>query len=295
MQSLSRQQIAASCLSRWQHEDERTEYFSTSFETWVDSIPSDAIDMIFHLLSSFCYYPHEIVNRYLVELHKDLIAKSTITDDNTIFISIKTTSGIGNSSNDYWVEYKLQNRINKYTCIDDIRKLLPEQSALISNVVIIDDCSGTGSTLTKYLGRNLDFFSDKNIYFITIHLMKTALDNINKFAQEKYIKIHVLFAIIQDKAFNDKYFEENGSLKEQFIDVSHKLNVNKDHILGFEETEGLFAFYNNTPNNTLGLFWHDTDKYRSLFPRKNDKRPAWMNFKVQRQYRKNQNYYSAQR
>lgn len=295
MQSLNRQQIAASCLSRWQHEDERTEYFSTSFETWVDSIPRDSIDMIFQLLSAFCYYPHEIVNRYLVKLHKDLIAKGTITDENTIFISIKTTSGIGNSSNDYWVEYKLQNKINKHTCIDDIRRLLPEQVALISNVVIIDDCSGTGNTLTKYLSRNLDLFSNKNIYFITIHLMKKALDNINKFAQEKKMKICVLFAMIQDKAFNDKYFAENQSFKEQFIDVSLGLNIHKDHILGFEESEGLFAFYNNTPNNTLGLFWHDTENYRSLFPRRNDKKPAWMNFKAQRKNRKKQNYYSAQK
>lgn len=295
MQGLSRQQIAASCLRRWQHEDDRTKYFSTTFETWVDSIPGDAIDMIFHLLSSFCYYPHEKVNRYLVELHEKLITKGTITDDNTIFISIKTTSGIGNSSNDYWVEYKLQNKINKYTCIDDIRRLLPEQSALISNVVIIDDCSGSGSTLTKYLGRNLDFFSGKSIYFITIHLMKAALDNINKYAQEKKLKICVLFAIVQDKAFSDKYFEENQSLKERFIDVSLGLNIHKNYILGYEESEGLFAFYNNTPNNTLGLFWHDIDKYRSLFPRKNDQKPAWMMLKTQRQDRKSQNYYSATR
>lgn len=295
MQGLNRQQTIASCLSRWQHEDDRTKYFSTTFDTWVDSIPSDAIDMIFYLLSIFCYYPHEIVNRYLVELHKELIAKGTITDENTIFISIKTTSGIGNSSNDYWVEYKFLNKLNKFTCIDDIRKLAREQVALISNVVIIDDCSGSGSTLTEYLGRNLDFFSEKNIYFITIHLMKAALDYINQYADERKLKVKVLFAIDQDKAFNDKYFEGDQSLKEKFIAVSHGLNIHKDHILGFEESEGLFAFYNNTPNNTLGLFWHDTEKYRSIFPRKNDKKPAWMLLKTQRQDRKSQNYYSATR
>lgn len=155
MSESNRQQIS-SCLARWQYEDKRTKYFSDIFDEWVKNIPSTAIEMIFYLLSRFCYYPHKLVNRYLVELHDRLITEGEITDDNTIYISIKSRTGIGNSSNDYWSEYKYQNNINKYSCIDDIRKISSMQHAAISNIVIIDDCSGSGKTLIDYLTANLD-------------------------------------------------------------------------------------------------------------------------------------------
>jgi hypothetical protein len=292
MQESNSHHIVTECLGRWRYEDERTKYFSDIFNTWVASIPKTAIEMIFHLLSTLCYYPHRLVNEYLVELHNRLNAKGEITNNNTIYISIKSRTGIGNSSNDYWVEYKFQNRINKYICFDDIRRLSPQQHAVISNIVIIDDCSGSGKTLVDYLRANSDFFRGKNIFFITIHVMKVALENINIFAKEENLKVDVLFIFEQDKAFKDEYFKDKDSMKDDFIKLSRDLNINDGHILGFEESEGLFAFYNNTPNNTLGLFRYDIGEYRSLFPRKDDKKPTWWNLKENKQVRKAQNYHS---
>lgn len=293
MQKFNHEQIIKSCLLRWQQEDDRTKFFSNVFNSWVSSIPETAIAMIFHLLSCFCYYPHKVVNQYLVELHNKLISNGEINDDNTVYTSIKSNTGIGNSSNDYLVEYKLLNNINKYTWFDDIRKIKPKQQAYILNVILIDDCSGSGSTLIKYLGNNLDFFRGKNIYFITIHIMKEALVNISRYAQEQNLNIYVIFAIDQDKAFNNTFFHNNQSLKEHFIAISKSLEIHDNYILGYDKSEGLFAFYNNTPNNTLGIFWQDTSRIRSIFPRKNDKKPIWMTLMEQKDNRKKQNYRSV--
>lgn len=122
--------------------------------------------------------------------------------------------------------------------------------------------------------------------------MKAAVENIDIFAKEKNLKIYTFFMIEQDKAFNDEYFKSNDAMKAEFVKLSRGLKIGRVHILGFEGSEGLFAFYNNTPNNTLGLFRYDTGQYRSLFPRKDDKKPTWMNLKEEKQVRQNQNYHS---
>ena len=118
--------------------------------------------------------------------------------------------------------------------------------------------------------------------------MQNALDYIDEFKEKNSLKIKVNYSFIQNKAFNDPYFQNDQSLKNTFIGISKDLKIHNDHILGFEESEGLFAFYNNTPNNTLGLFWYDTDLYKSPFPRNNDVKPAWMS--AGKNIRSTQNY-----
>jgi hypothetical protein len=74
------------------------------------------------------------------------------------------------------------------------------------------------------------------------------------------------------------------------METSKLLNIPEKEIFGFEMSESLMAFYNNTPNNTLGIFRYDTEKYKSIFPRKNDKRPLWQRMKEEKEIRKKQNY-----
>ena len=56
----------------------------------------------------------------------------------------------------------------------------------------------------------------------------------------------------------------------------------------------------DTPNNTIGLFWYDSDKYFSIFPREFEnteglKRPTPRSLKQQKAARTAQNYLSATR
>jgi hypothetical protein len=282
--------ILNSCLKRWQYEDERTRYFSQIFDEWISKIPDDAIKMVYYLLSCFCYYPHDNVNKLLVKLHKRLLMRGSINDNNTIYLMIKSKIGIGNSSNDYWSEYKYQNKLNKYTFIDNINFLEDRQLEYIQNVVFIDDCSGSGGTFIKYINNNIDIFRNKNIYFITIHIMKQAVDSIKNYSKENKLKISIITNICQDKAFNLRYFKNNEYLKTLLIDLSRSFKINNNYILGYDDTEGLFAFFNNSPNNTLGLFWHDTATYRSPFPRKFDSKPVWMKYEEEKKKREAQNY-----
>lgn len=84
--------------------------------------------------------------------------------------------------------------------------------------------------------------------------------------------------------------EELSENKEVFKKESRELGIKEHEILGFQETEALVAFYENTPNNTLGIFIKDTSKNKALFPRKIDHRPSFMDMKNRRERKKDNNY-----
>ena len=70
--------------------------------------------------------------------------------------------------------------------------------------------------------------------------------------------------------------------------ISKQKGIMED-IWGKGNAEGLVSFYNNTPNDTLGIFWKETNENEPLFPRNNDIRPKWRKMKKNRKYRKFQN------
>lgn len=287
------QNIIEDCLNRWESQDDKTKKFSEQFREWIAQIPDDTKPIIYKLLESFEYYTHSIVNNRLIEMHLKLITENVISDEDTIYTYIKSNDGISNSSNDYWCEYKLLNKVNNNLCYENIKTITIEQWKFINNIVFIDDCSGSGSSFKKYIKPQIDILRNKNIYFISIHNMKQAIENIMCFANENKINIKLINAVIQGKAFLHKCFGENGEdAKSKIINTSKLLKIPKCDILGFKESESLMAFYNNTPNNTLGIFRCDTEEYKSIFPRRSDIKPKWQIMKKQKEARKMQNYNS---
>ena len=61
-------------------------------------------------------------------------------------------------------------------------------------------------------------------------------------------------------------------------------------MLGYKNTEALVAFYNNTPNNTLPIFWTDVEDNKALFPRNDDEKPSWKMMKRDKELRSESNY-----
>ena len=97
-------------------------------------------------------------------------------------------------------------------------------------------------------------------------------------------------------AFSERKDELRPLIKRR----SKKLNIPGVYCLGKYKSESLVSFYNDTPNNTIGLFWYDSDKYFSIFPREFEnteglKRPTPRSLKQQKAARTAQNYLSATR
>ena len=150
----SLENIVEECLEKWNKDvtrDERLSYFYDNFETWISQIPSKYHSVVLTLVQNLEYYSHKTTNQWLKELHRQLIERSNVTEDNTIYAFIKSKHGKTNSSNDYWTNYIAINRINSTLCVENLDAIYPEQWELIDNIVFIDDFSGTGNTFIKEL------------------------------------------------------------------------------------------------------------------------------------------------
>lgn len=294
----SLENIVEECLEKWNKDvirDERLSYFYDNFETWISQIPSKYHSVVLTLVQNLEYYSHKTTNQWLKELHRQLIEHSNVTEDNTIYAFIKSKHGKTNSSNDYWTEYKLINRINKNTCIENMDLLEEEDFQYIDNIVFIDDFSGSGKSFIDELKKCPERYKNKVIYFIIINAMYKALNEIQKYAEENELEIVVLTAFKQEKAFERSLFENDDSAKDMIVEMSKDLKIPKNDRLGYDKSQALVAFYNNTPNNTLGFIRYDTEDYKSIFPRKDEYVPEWMRMRKERLKRKQTNYNNAKK
>ena len=271
--------IKKSCLKKWCNGearlDERLEFFSKEFESWLQQIPESNQTTVITLIEHLEYHSHRTTNTCLKNLHSELVKYTNITDDNTIYVFIKSEDGISNSSNDYWTEYKLINNLNKNICIENMESIAPEAWLYIQNFVFIDDFCGSGKSFINELKKDPERYKNKNVFFITIHAMMQAFDSVRLYCSKAGINIILLSAFTQDKAFEQNYFEDNALAKNEVMNMSKILNIPKSARMGYDDSQSLVAFYNNTPNNTLGFIRYDTENYKSIFPRRKDHIPQW--------------------
>lgn len=135
-------------------------------------------------------------------------------------------------------------------------------------IVLIDDYSGSGSTIDDFLTLTRDYIPD-NIFIIVfcIHMTEMAekriLDSFGRNSQNGAVRYF-------EKS--KKYFHNNETSENliEHFETEIVCPARAKDILGFQKTESVVTTYRNTPNNTLSLFWSDNpiDKaWRSLFPR----------------------------
>lgn len=281
------------CIEKWSLNnkfDKRLCKASKEFEDWLSQIPNEYQYETIELLKEFNYFSSYLVNKTLVELHAELMKNSNISDEDSVFTFIKSYDGKTNSSNDYWTNYKLINSLNKEICYEDIGRIEKWQWKYIKNVIFIDDFSGTGESFEKEIRKHIDNFKGKNIYFLTIAIMKNAETYLQNLANEKRIKLILINKIIQEKAFERKIFEDNNDAMLKIEKLSKEKDLESGYHFGFKNSQSLIGFYNNTPNNTLGFIWRNKDSYHALFPRNLPKIPKWQQMKKNKIKRKSENF-----
>lgn len=297
MSCIDLEQTKQNYIKKWKGDfevDEKLEEVNANFEDWFAQIPETYKQIVRVLLEGFDYYSRKSTNKWLQQLHADLVSHQNVTDENTIYAFIKSRDGKSNSSNDYWTEYKAINEVNAEICYENMGAIKDEQWGFIDNIVFVDDFSGTGKSFIDELKKYPERYKNKNVYFIAIDIMFSALDEIQKYASEAQINITLLVAIKQSKAFERSLFDDEETAKMQIVKMSEEFGIPPCDHLGFRETQALVAFYNNTPNNTLGFIRYDTpDGYKSLFPRRNDKKPSWQTMKNSSKNRDKANYNNA--
>ena len=279
------------CIEKWGRENisGRIENIENEYNDWIKNFSPIDREVMDGLLKEFEYYGHQYVNRELKTLYKNLIEKYSIDNDETLYTFIKKSDLTLNSSYSYLFEFVMLNGISEKNGIVDISNLNKKQMEIVKNVVLIDDYSGTGESIIKYLRDNYELLKKKVIYFLLISISEGAASNIYKEFPDMKIIIETINIEKKASLVLNNLIEDVVEPHKTFENISISKGIKKDIIWGRNDTEALVSFYNNTPNNTLGIFWKETNLNKPLFPRKVNNRPGWMNLKREKQNRKLEN------
>ena len=129
-------------------------------------------------------------------------------------------------------------------------------------------------------------YLDKEVILLVIEAVEEAKLYIKSELEKEGINIKIMAYTTKEKALKSLLEEE----KKMFLDMSQKRGISLKYILGFEEAEALMAFYNNTPNDTLGLFWFTSKENNPIFPRKLEEKPQWKFDREEKIKRRRQQY-----
>lgn len=286
-------------LSKHDYADEKIDSFNENIDSWIASLPQEVVPLVLQMISDFDYYSHQEANEMLIRLHSELANDYGLSDETALHTYIRKKDGRICSSVDYWTEYRFINKVDKNLCTDDLRAIPEDEWALIENIVVIDDCCGTGGSLGKFIELSKRNFSGKTIYYLVLHALEAAKETIHQIEEKYSICIH-LVAINTRKLATELVSPDNAvEARERVKYASKEMHISKNYVLGKDDSEGLMAFYNNTPNNTIGLFWYRSDKNEPLFPRDFGKTPSWRPsinaMKKTREQRKKDNYVAVKK
>ncbi len=109
------------------------------------------------------------------------------------------------------------------------------------------------------------------IFCAILNQLKAFLTYIKSELAKQGLNVEIVVYNTKEKALKNMIQQE----KKLFYKMSQKQEIFKDYVLGFEKAEALMAFYNNTPNDTLGLFWFMSKKNKPIFPRELEEKPGW--------------------
>ena len=271
--------LICNCKNRWKIDDcpvpeEKFVNFENTLPDFIGRFKGRECKIIEELLAQYDYFTHSSINTSLKELHEKVLNVASITEESrVIYCVLPSSNGKLNSSSDYLSEYRQINRINKDVAIQNMDDF--DLWDIVETVVFIDDICGSGSTMEKFFKKkkNMEKISGKSIVYAVVYAMKDSIEYVNKLAESYGISLKVVTLHERDKAF----IRLGDKKRETFGKMSKHSGISKESdIYGFKQSEATVSFYNNTPNNTLGLFAIDTNQNKALFHREKTVGTPWI-------------------
>lgn len=245
--------------------DRRIEYFENHFRDWIDSMPPELKSEILGLMNSFSYYTKSQVCNFLKQIHQDYVSKN-VDFDFAFIMPVPSNYGMINSTTEYQLEYRLTNEISKNNCPNGWEeKTVKSALKHIKTIIIVDDFCGSGDTIIRCLSQHKRVVKKKKILIIVIHIMDAAVRRLNEYSVKNKLDLEI-------KSFNrsDAIINSLNPKQQEIITNGCRVLKIKKCIWGYKDTGALVAFYENTPNNTMGIFWQSKRLTNAIFPRTED-------------------------
>lgn len=276
------------CVDEWTKDelDERINFALDNFDKWISNFEEDEKKLLIKLLQNFDYYSHNRIVTIMKKLNLKIVKDYGISDADSVISVVRKEDGKLNSSYEYWMLHCMVSGFGKGMYYDSIDDIDDEYWENIGKVVYVDDCSGTGEQFAKFIKRQKKSFRNKKIILVVIEAVEEAKAYIKAELAKQGLDVEIVAYTTKEKALKNMIERE----KNMFYEMSQKKDIFGKYVLGFENAEALMAFYNNTPNDTLGLFWFMSKKNNPIFPRELEKKPGWKLSNAEKKKRNRQQY-----
>lgn len=253
------------------------EKYKTILEEEYDSVIRDCI-AIYKLLGDIEKHTFiELLRRY--EIYKEYyhltsqlakLLEQKLSKYSSVVL-LPVARKIGEAKSGHAVGYTLKTLLSKrvpdkkiFSCdnhkSNDIK---PELGSQV--IVLVDDFIGTGKQTIAYI-KELESFFKKAIYDkLIVASLVMHEEGTRAFDQ---IGIKYSFTIKHLKAISsntDLSELEKIERKTTISNISSILGIEKDYVLGFDNSEALITMQ-RTPNNTIGLFWKEHNSGKETRP-----------------------------
>ena len=248
----------------------------SKYEKWINNVVSEGEkDILNNLFCNLRFFSKvemksmlEIEIRKLKEKYKDLTG--------AVLVPLTPIDGRYNGSNELLSLVKEIDREEQFNG----SRLLPFRDSIINDIkyaedyktlIFIDDISGTGGTVRKFINFHYEAMKNKKIIFLFLTVTQQAISEFKSLEREyNEADIEFIYCLELKKlsAINILSTEEYKRL----YGIEERLwGKNNKNILGFEKSELLVHYSHNIPNNTVSSFWYysekEPEKWNRLFAR----------------------------
>lgn len=234
-------------------DDIQITYFNENYYKWIKRCSEKEVFLLLlDMIDKYTYIPRKDIYEQWDKIYQHI---NTITSP-IVYSWLKKDKNKLNSSYDYIYDYMNKYKIDNSLFIFDINENNIQDD---SGIIFIDDIAGTGNTLVNYLSK-YPFLSRKNvtIYYFVYYYTRSAYTLIENYCNNSCINLK----IYGQECFNYNFEQDN--IKDLFKLYSEQY-INS-YIFGYENSKLLVSFYNNTPNNTFGIFWKNGDDKKVNIP-----------------------------
>lgn len=237
----------------------------------IEKLEADEKKLFLDLLQFFEKYDFNQQNLLLFEVIKLIPAKRFEQYDSILFVPIKFPLDSTASKSADGMPYDIRTMVTPFAdhleeekCeylsspLELLERTLDDKTLIIA----LDDFFGSGSTVHKfYKALSKDITLEKgNIIFVSLVAMRQGIERLNNNGYEIYSKV------IKERGISDNpFFSCKITALRILREMTSRLDTNIKNYRGGYKSEALLSMQ-NTPNNTLPIFWADSMRDGEKWP-----------------------------
>ena len=261
-----------SFIKNWFDDREGLE-FEQKIDKWLLQFDDEERDFLLECLKRYSYFRASEYKYAIKSLYYKFNSNNKDWQENSKMFMITNDNSRVSNSDEFVVNFWKINNI-KNECCRDI-EAMSDCFDLFETLILIDDYIGSANTTITFLERIYNshpILKSKPLHILCLYLTKSGELALKNYATDNDLELTLYWYKKGDKFFKEGHYYSGQDLVTK-IEIYNKIWEEKygtsdgNFQFGYENTQSLFSLNNDTPNNTLGIFWKKSQDYSPLFKR----------------------------